>query len=125
MTNEIQTNDAPAAIGTYSQAIKAGNTIYISGQIPLNAKTLKLMTHDFSEQVRQVFHNLKAIAVAAGGDLSNIVKLNVYLQDMSQFPILNEIMATFFEKPYPARAVVEVSRLPKDVSVEMDAVMVV
>lgn len=125
MKHEIQTSEAPSAIGIYSQAIQAGNTIYISGQIPLNPTTHKLMTHDFPEQVRQVFHNLKAIAVAAGGDLSSIVKLNVYLQDMNQFAVLNEIMATFFEKPYPARAVVEVSRLPKDVSVEMDAIMVV
>ena len=125
MKKIIQTDNAPSAIGTYSQAVQAGNTIYISGQIPLNPKTMKLMNADFKAEVRQVFDNLKAIAVAAGADLSHVVKLQVYLQDMNQFAIVNEIMATYFEAPYPARAVVEVSRLPKDVSVEMDAVLVV
>lgn len=125
MKKIIQTENAPAVIGTYSQAVQAGNTIYISGQIPLNPKTMKLTNADFKAEVRQVFDNLKAITVASGGDLSHIVKLQVYLQDMNQFPIVNEIMATYFQTPYPARAVVEVSRLPKDVSVEMDAVMVV
>ena len=124
MKQIIQTDNAPAAIGTYSQAVKAGGTVYISGQIPLHPKTMKLMTADFPAQVKQVFDNVKAIAIAAGGDLSSIVKLTVYLQDMNQFAMVNEIMATYFEKPYPARAVVEVSRLPKDVGVEMDAVMV-
>lgn len=125
MKTIIQTDKAPAAIGTYSQAVKVGNTVYLSGQIPLCPKTMKMVTADFSAQVKQVFDNLKAVAVAAGGDLSSIVKLQVYLQDMNQFPIVNEIMATYFEKPYPARAVVEVSRLPKDAGVEMDAIMVV
>lgn len=120
----IHTDNAPAAIGTYSQAVKAGNTVYMSGQIPLDPKTMKLVTQDFHAQVKQVFENLKAVAIAANGDLSNIVKLNVYLQDMNQFAIVNEVMATYFQAPYPARAVVEVSRLPKDVAVEMDAVMV-
>jgi len=124
MKKIIQTDTAPSAIGTYSQAVQAGNTVYISGQIPLNPKTMKLMNADFKAEVRQVFDNLKAIAIAAGADLSHIVKLQVYLQDMNQFPVVNEIMATYFEAPYPARAVVEVSRLPKDVSVEMDAVLV-
>lgn len=119
----ITTSNAPAAIGTYSQAIKAGNTIYLSGQIPLNPTTMQLITDDFSAQVRQVFENLKAVAIAAGGNLSDIVKLTVYLQDMNQFAMVNEIMARYFEKPYPARAVVEVSRLPKDVDIEMEAVM--
>ncbi|HLB56198.1 MAG TPA: RidA family protein [Coxiellaceae bacterium] len=125
MKKQIETSNAPAAIGTYSQAIKTGNTVYISGQIPLNPKTMKLMIADFPQQVKQVFENLKAIAIAAGGDLSHIVKLTVYLQDMNHFPIVNEMMETYFEKPYPARVTVEVSRLPKDVGVEMDAVMVV
>lgn len=125
MKTIIQTDKAPAAIGTYSQAVKVGNTVYLSGQIPLHPETMKMVTADFSAQVKQVFDNLKAVAVAAGGDLSSIVKLQVYLQDMNQFPIVNEIMATYFEKPYPARAVVEVSRLPKDAGVEMDAMMVV
>ena len=124
MKKIIETPNAPAAIGTYSQAIQIGNTTYISGQIPLNPKTMKLVTSDFHAQVKQVFDNLKAIAIAAGGDLSHIVKLQVYLQDMNQFALVNEIMATYFEKPYPARAVVEVSRLPKDAGIEMDAVMI-
>lgn len=125
MKIQIQTENAPAAIGTYSQAIQAGNTVYISGQIPLNPKTMKLSNADFPQQVHQVFENLKAVAIAAGGDLSNIVKLQIFLQDMNQFAVVNEIMATYFKEPYPARAVVEVSRLPKDVGVEMDAIMMV
>lgn len=125
MKKIIETANAPAAIGTYSQAVQVGNTTYISGQIPLNPKTMKLVISDFHAQVKQVFDNLKAVAVAAGGDLSHIVKLQIYLQDMNQFALVNEIMATYFEKPYPARAVVEVSRLPKDAEIEMDAVMVV
>ena len=125
MKKIIHTDDAPAAIGTYSQAVQVGNTVYLSGQIPLHPKTMKCVISDFHAQVKQVFENLKAVAVAAGGDLSNIVKLNVYLQDMNQFAIVNEVMAAYFQPPYPARAVVEVSRLPKDVSVEMDAVMVI
>ena len=125
MKIQIHTENAPAAIGTYSQAIQVGNTVYISGQIPLNPKTMKLSNADFQQQVKQVFDNLKAVAVAAGGDLSNIVKLQVFLQDMNQFAIVNEMMATYFKEPYPARAVIEVSRLPKDAGVEMDAIMVV
>jgi reactive intermediate/imine deaminase len=124
MKTEIETNNAPAAIGTYSQAIQAGNTVYISGQIPLNPKTMKLVISDFHAQVKQTFDNLNAVVVAAGGDLSHIVKLQIYLQDMNQFALVNDIMATYFEKPYPARAVVEVSRLPKDAGIEMDAIMV-
>ncbi len=124
MKKQIQTEHAPSAIGTYSQAIQAGNTVYISGQIPLNPKTMKMVTTDFHAQTKQVFENVKAVAIAAGGDLSHIVKLQVYLQDMNQFPIVNEIMTTIFEKPYPARAVIEVSRLPKDAGIEVDAVMV-
>ena len=125
MKTQIQTDNAPVAIGTYSQAVQAGNTVYISGQIPLIPKTMQLANSNFHVQVKQVFENLKAIAIAAGGDLSNIVKLQVFLQDMNQFAIVNEIMATYFSEPYPARAVVEVSRLPKDAGVEMDAIMVV
>ena len=125
MKTQIQTDSAPVAIGTYSQAVQAGNTVYISGQIPLIPKTMQLANSNFHVQVKQVFENLKAIAIAAGGDLSNIVKLQVFLQDMNQFAIVNEIMATYFSEPYPARAVVEVSRLPKDAGVEMDAIMVV
>src|SRR3989338_1161789 len=123
MKKIIETHNAPAAIGTYSQAVRVDNTVYVSGQIPLHPTTMKMVTADFHAQVKQVFENVKAIAVAAGGDLSNVVKLQVYLQDMNQFAIVNEIMATYFEKPYPARAVIEVSRLPKDASIEMDAIL--
>lgn len=125
MKKIIETKDAPAAIGVYSQAVQVGNVTYISGQIPLNPGTMKLVVTDFHAQTKQVFDNLKAVALAAGGDLSHIVKLQVYLQDMNHFPTVNEIMAQYFEKPYPARAVVEVSRLPKDAMIEMDAIMVV
>ncbi len=125
MKTPIQTSNAPSAIGTYSQAIRAGNTVYISGQIPLNPKTMKMVTSDFPAQVKQAFENLKAVTIAAESDLSHIVKLTIYLQDMNQFSIVNDIMATYFEKPYPARAVVEVSRLPKDANIEMDAILVV
>jgi reactive intermediate/imine deaminase len=123
MKKIISTPHAPAAIGTYSQAVQVDNTVYISGQIPLNPETMQIVDGDFHVHVKQVFENLKAIAHAAGSDLSHIVKLNVFLRDMGQFPIVNEVMATYIEKPYPARAVVEVSRLPKDVMVEMDAVL--
>lgn len=125
MKKIIHTTNAPTAIGIYSQAVQAGNTVYISGQIPLNPKTMTMVTVDFHAQVKQVFENLKAIAQAAGADLSHIVKLQVYLRDMNQFVIVNEVMATYFKAPFPARAVVEVSRLPKDAAVEMDAIIVV
>lgn len=120
----IHTDLAPAAIGTYSQAVLAGNTLYISGQIPLDPKTMTMVSGEFHDQVKQAFQNLKAIVFAANATLSQVVKLQIYLQDMNQFPIVNEVMATFFEKPYPARAVVEVSRLPKDAAIEMDAIVV-
>jgi len=118
----IQTTEAPAAIGTYSQAVQAGNTLYISGQIALNPQTMQMVTGDFAAQVQQVFENLKAIVTTAHATLANVVKLQVYLCDINQFSIVNEVMAQYFEKPYPARAVVEVSRLPKDAAVEMDAI---
>ena len=119
----IQTDNAPQAIGTYSQAVKVGQTVYFSGQIPLVPDTLTLIEGGMPEQIQQVFENLKAVAEAAGGDLSDIVKLNVYLTDLSYFPLVNEIMGRFFTEPYPARAVVGVAALPKDAGVEMDAVM--
>ena len=119
----IHTHHAPAAIGAYSQAVQAGNTIYISGQIPLDPKTMTLVSGDFATQVAQAFDNLKAIAVEAGATFSHIVKLHVYLRDMNQFSIVNDVMSSYFEKPYPARAVVEVSRLPKDALIEVDAVL--
>ena len=125
MKKIIDTSQAPAAIGTYSQAVQVDKTVYLSGQIPLDPKTMQLVEGDFRAQVVRVFENLKAVAIAAQSDLSHIVKLNVFLRDMNQFPIVNEVMATYFEQPYPARAVVEVSRLPKDAEVEMDGVLVV
>ena len=125
MTFEIiNTPDAPQAIGTYSQAVKAGNTVYLSGQIPLIPDTMKLNDGDMKSQIHQVFKNLQAVAQAAGGDLANIAKLNIFLTDLSNFTLVNEIMAEYFQSPYPARAVVGVASLPKDVAVEMDAVLV-
>jgi reactive intermediate/imine deaminase len=124
MTKEIiQTDKAPQAIGTYSQAVKVDHTIYLSGQIPLVPETMTIIEGDIVAQITQVFDNLKAVAEAAGGDLSDIVKLNVYLTDLSNFPIVNEIMGHYFQEPYPARAAVGVAALPKNASVEMDAIM--
>ncbi len=125
MTFEIiSTPDAPQAIGTYSQAVKAGNTVYLSGQIPLIPNTMELNDGDMKSQIHQVFDNLRAVAQAAGGDLDNIAKLNIFLTDLSNFAIVNEIMAKYFQQPYPARAVVGVASLPKGVPIEMDAVLV-
>jgi reactive intermediate/imine deaminase len=120
----IQTHNAPQAIGTYSQAVKVDNTVYISGQIPLDPKTMQLVSDGFPAEVKQVFENLSAIAKAAGGTLDKIVKLNVYLIDMNNFSQVNEIMAEYFTQPYPARAAIGVAALPKGVQVEMDAVLV-
>lgn len=126
MTKEIINTDlAPQAIGTYSQAVKVGNTVYLSGQIPLIPDTMQLVDGDISAQITQVFNNLKAVSEAAGGTLSDIVKLNVFLTDLSHFPIVNEIMGRYFQLPYPARAVVGVAALPKAALVEMDAIMVI
>lgn len=121
----IQTDLAPQAIGTYSQAVRAGDTVYLSGQIPLDPATMQLVSGDIDVQIRRVLDNLKAVAVAAGGDLDDIVKLNVYLTDLSHFARVNEIMAGYFRQPYPARAAVGVAALPKGAAVEMDGVMVV
>ncbi|MEH6504509.1 MAG: RidA family protein [Cycloclasticus sp.] len=120
----IHSAQAPEAIGTYSQAIKVDQTVYLSGQIPLVAETMQLVEGGISEQIHQVFYNLKAVASAAGGDLSDVVKLNIYLTDMADFPVVNEVMANYFSQPYPARAAIGVAALPKNSSVEMDAVMV-
>ena len=120
----IQTDQAPAAIGTYSQAVKVGDTIYLSGQIPLVPETMTLVGNSIEAQIKQVFANLKAVCQAAGGDLQNIVKLNIFLIDLGNFAVVNEIMATYFQTPYPARAAVGVSQLPKGADVEMDAIMV-
>ncbi len=124
MTKEIiQTNKAPKAIGTYSQAVKVGQTVYLSGQIPLVPETMTIVEGDITTQITQVFENLKAVAEAAGGDFSDFVKLNVFLTDLSHFPLVNEIMGSYFQEPYPARAAVGVAALPKNVAVEMDGVM--
>ena len=119
----IETTQAPQAIGTYSQAIKVDHTVYLSGQIPLAPATMTVIDGDIAAQITQVFDNLQAVARAAGGDLADIVKLNVFLTDLANFPLVNEIMGRYFNAPYPARAVVGVAALPKGVGVEMDAVM--
>ena len=119
----IHTKNAPSAIGAYSQAVKAGGFMYVSGQIPLVPETMEIVSEDFSLQVKQVLENLKAIIVDSGSKLSDVVKLNVYLKDLADFQSVNDAMSTVFDEPYPARAAVEVSRLPKDVLVEIDAVV--
>lgn len=126
MTNKaiIQTDNAPAAIGTYSQAVKVHNTVYLSGQIPLDPATMTLVEGDFAAQAHQVFKNLEAVCEASGGSLQQIVKLNIFMTDLSNFPIINEVMAQYFSEPYPARAAVGVKQLPKDAVVEADGVMV-
>ena len=121
----IATENAPAAIGTYSQAVRVGDTVYISGQIPLDPNTMEVCSQVFADQTRQVFDNLSAVAKAAGGDLSDIVKLSIFMTDLSHFPTVNEIMADYFQLPYPARAAVGVKELPKAVQIEMEAIMVV
>lgn len=124
MTREIiATTDAPSAIGTYSQAVKVGDTVYLSGQIPLDPQTMEMVADGIESQIIRVFENLRAVALAAGGDLSDIVKLNIYLDDMHNFAVVNEIMGTYFTEPFPARAAVEVSALPRSAMVEMDAIM--
>ncbi len=119
----IHTDLAPKAIGTYSQAVKVGTTVYLSGQIPLIPETMELVEGDIKVNIRRVFDNLKAVTQAAGGDLDDIVKLNVFLTDLSHFPIVNEIMGEYFAQPYPARAAIGVAALPKGVEVEMDGIM--
>jgi reactive intermediate/imine deaminase len=119
----ISTTDAPQAIGTYSQAIRAGSTVYLSGQIPLDPKTGELVPGDMEAQVRRVFENLRAVAIASGGDLTNVVKLNVFLTDLAHFGLVNRVMAEYFQQPYPARAAVGVAALPRGAAVEMDAVL--
>ena len=120
----ISTREAPQAIGTYAQAVKIDNTVYLSGQIPLVPETMQLVAGDMRAHITRVFDNLSAVARAAGGTLADVVKLNVYLVDLSHFPLVNEIMAQYFQEPYPARAAVGVAALPKGAAVEMDAVMV-
>ena len=120
----IATNKAPQAIGTYSQAVKVDSTVYLSGQIPLDPATMEVVEGDMRAQISRVFENLQAVAQASDGSLSNIVKLNIFLTDLSHFPLVNEIMAEYFSEPYPARAAIGVASLPKEVGVEMDAIMV-
>lgn len=119
----IHTNNAPAAIGTYSQAIRHGNTVYLSGQIPLNPETMELVEGDINAEIHQVLDNLSAVCQAAGGTLDNIVRLSVYLTDLVHFGRVNEIMAEYFAEPYPARAAIGVASLPRGARVEMDAVL--
>lgn len=124
MTREIiRTDQAPQAIGTYSQAVKTGNTVYMSGQIPLDPVSMELVDGGMEEQIMRVFDNLAAVARAAGGGLEDVVKLNVYLTDLSYFPVVNEVMGRYFSEPYPARAAIGVASLPKQAQVEMDAIL--
>lgn len=120
----VHTEAAPAAIGTYSQAVRAGDTVYLSGQIPLDPATMRLVPGDPREQARRVFLNLSAVARAAGGNLSDTVRLTVYLTDLDHFTVVNEVMAEYFRPPYPARAVVGVTALPRGALLEVDAVLV-
>jgi reactive intermediate/imine deaminase len=119
----ISTDKAPKAIGTYSQAVRVDNIVYLSGQIPLVTETMSLVSEDFSAQLHQVLHNLAAVADAADANLNDIVKLNVYLTNLDNFPVVNEVMAEYFQQPYPARAAIGVSALPKGAQVEIDAIL--
>lgn len=127
MTNKaiIHSDNAPAAIGTYSQAVKVNNTVYLSGQIPLDPNTMQLVDGDFAAQAHQVFKNLAAVCEAAGGGLKDIVKLNIYLTDLANFPVVNEVMGQYFQQPYPARAAVGINQLPRASWIEADGVMVI
>jgi len=119
----ISTERAPRAIGTYSQAVKVGSTVYLSGQIPLIPESMEMIEGDMEAQIRRVFDNLAAVAEAAGGTLADIAKLNIFLTDLSHFPLVNRVMADYFAEPYPARAAIGVAALPKNAGVEMDAIM--
>ena len=119
----IHTDKAPKAIGTYSQAIKSGTTVYLSGQIPLVPETMQVISEDFTEQAHQVFKNVQAVCEAAGGSINHLAKVNIYLTDLSNFATLNDIMSQYFKQPYPARAAVQVSALPKGVQIEIDGLM--
>jgi reactive intermediate/imine deaminase len=121
----VQTNNAPRAIGTYSQAIRVRDTIYLSGQIPLLPDSMEIISEDIGDQIRQVFNNIAAVCQASGGEISQVVKLTIYLTDLSHFSTVNEIMSEFFAPPYPARAVIGVKSLPRDAQVEMDGIMVI
>ena len=120
---QVHSDSAPAAIGPYSQAIKAGPLVFLSGQIPLDPKSMEIVSDDIAAQTHQVFKNLIAVADAAGGSLSSAAKLTIYLTDLSDFAVVNEIMAGYFSEPYPARATIQVSALPKKSAVEIDAIL--
>ncbi|PAJ75007.1 reactive intermediate/imine deaminase [Pseudoalteromonas sp. NBT06-2] len=119
----VNTDQAPAAIGTYNQAVKVGTTVYLSGQIPLVPQNMEIISQDFTEQAHQVFKNLVAVCEAAGGELQDMVKVNIFLTDLSNFAIVNDVMSQYFKTPYPARAAVQVSALPKAVQIEIDGIM--
>jgi reactive intermediate/imine deaminase len=119
----ISTPDAPAAIGTYSQGVRAGNTVYLSGQVPLDPATMQLVSGDIDAEIRRVFDNLSAVAVAAGGTLDDAVKVTVFLTDLAHFGRVNEIMASYFQQPYPARAAIGVAALPRGARVEMECIL--
>ncbi len=119
----ISTDNAPAAIGTYSQAVKVGTAVYLSGQIPLVPEAMDVISEDFTEQTHQVFKNLTAVCQAAGGQIQDMVKVNIFLTDLSNFAIVNEVMSQYFKQPYPARAAIGVRALPKGVQVEIDGIM--
>ena len=125
--NKIHSDNAPQAIGTYSQAVSVvgGTTVYLSGQIPLTPSTMEMVSDNIEDQIKQVFENLKSVCLASGGSLNDIVKLNVFLTDLTNFSKVNEIMASYFDEPYPARAAVGINELPRAALVEMDAVMVI
>jgi reactive intermediate/imine deaminase len=120
----IHTDKAPQAIGTYSQAVQCDDTVYLSGQIPLVPETMEMVEGNMEAQIRRVFDNLSAVAEATGGSLADIAKLNIFLTDLGHFPLVNQVMADYFQEPYPARAAVGVAALPKNAAVEMDAVLV-
>ena len=120
----ITTANAPAAIGTYSQAVRVGKSVYLSGQIPLVPESMTMIAGDMEAQIRQVFDNMQAVAKAGGGSFNEIVKVTVYLTDLNHFALVNQVMANYFDEPYPARAAVGVAELPKGAAIEMDAIMV-
>lgn len=125
MKTIISTDQAPSAIGTYSQAVKVKNTVYLSGQIPLDPVSMQVVDGDFAAQARQVFENLVSVCEAAGGGINDMVKVNIFMTDLSNFATVNEVMSQYFQEPYPARAAVQVSRLPKDVDIEIDGIMLI
>ncbi|MAG77119.1 MAG: RidA family protein [Thalassotalea sp.] len=123
MKTIVSTDKAPSAIGTYSQAVKVTNTVYLSGQIPLVPETMEVVEGGFAEQTEQVFKNLVAVCEAAGGSINDMVKVNIFMTDLANFATVNEIMSKYFKEPYPARAAIQISALPKGVDIEIDGIM--